>query len=153
MCAYASCDICLNSKVFQCNDKAELRTGLLYVGLYGTALTGMELPYLEDIRDHTTSVSQSVFLPNPVADKFLVLGIVECCPQVSWGEHLALACKSMPFVRYGMQQNRGDLIGSVWDWQIPGDLFSMGCSKTLVTCPILCGIWQMLADLPSMGPW
>ena len=76
----------------------------------------MGVPYLENIRDHTTSVSQSVLLPNPVADELLIFRVVECCPQVSGGEHLALTCKPMPFVKYGMQQN-------------PGDLSSMGCSK------------------------
>lgn len=51
------------------------------------------LSYLEDIGDHASGVSQGVLLSNPVADELLILGVVEGCPQVSWGEHLALACR------------------------------------------------------------
>ena len=48
--------------------------------------------YLEDIRDHATGVSQGVLLAHPVADQLLVLRVVKSGPQVSWREHLALAC-------------------------------------------------------------
>jgi hypothetical protein len=46
---------------------------------------------LENIWHHSSGVSQSVLLSNVVADKTLIVRVVERGPQVSWREELALS--------------------------------------------------------------
>jgi hypothetical protein len=46
---------------------------------------------LEYIRNHTSGVTESVFLANIVRNELLVLGVVESATEVTRGEHLTLA--------------------------------------------------------------